>query len=93
MTLMRRVVSLALFLRSFRMDLFSLKMRLISRPRSFLKSSKAAGLEGGVPGLRMEGEGGGEMGQLVGSHRGLHFFFLPRGLCEQEARIPGQHLP
>lgn len=31
------------------------------------------------------------MGQLVWSHGGLHFSSL--GLCEQEARIAGHHLP
>lgn len=63
MALMRCVVSLALFLRSFKMDLFSLKMRLISLPRSFLKSSKATGLGGGVLGLKTEGEGKEKVGQ------------------------------
>lgn len=66
MALMRCVVSLALFLRSFKMDLFSLKMRLISLPRSFLKSSKATGLGGGVLGLKTEGEGkGGQSHQAL----------------------------
>lgn len=73
MSLMRCVVSLALFLRSFKMDLFSLKMRLISLPRSFLKSSKAAGLEGGVPGLQMERGGGGEMDGLEPPGTSLFF--------------------
>lgn len=43
-----------------------------------------------MPGLQMEWGGGGEIGQLVWSHRGLHF--SSPGLCEQEARIPGHHL-
>lgn len=76
MALMRCVVSLALFLRSFKMDLFSLKMRLISLPRSFLKSSKATGLAGGVLGLKMEGKEEGEMVQLSWSHQALHLSSL-----------------
>lgn len=76
MALMRCVVSLALFLRSFKMDLFSLKMRLISLPRSFLKSSKATGLAGGVLGLKMEREMKGEKGQLSWSHRALYISSL-----------------
>lgn len=77
MTLMRCVVSLALFRRSFKMDLFSLKMRLISLPRSFLKSSKATGLEGGVLGLKMGGGGAAVLG-----HQVLHL--SPLGAWQQE---------
>lgn len=81
--LIRWVVSLALFFRSFKMDLFSLKMRLISLPRSFLNSSKATGLEGGVLGLETEGEEkskGKGMEHLPWRHKVLHLstLWLPR---------------
>lgn len=45
--LSRWVISLAFFFLSLRMALFSLKIRLISLPRSFLNSSNATGLAGG----------------------------------------------
>ena len=92
MALMRCVVSLALFLRSFKMDLFSLKMRLISLPRSFLKSSKATGLVGGVLGLKMEREMKGEKGQLVLEPPGTSHFF-PGASMSWGVRIPGHYLP
>lgn len=72
MALMRCVVSLALLLSSFKMDLFSFKMWLISLPCSFLKSSKATDLEGGVLGLKSEGKDErGKMGPLSWSHQAM----------------------
>lgn len=74
--LMRCVVSLALFFRSFKMALFSLKMRLISLPRSFLKSSKAKLLGGGVLGLGQRGGQGGDKQVAVLQVMATLFFFL-----------------
>lgn len=89
---MRWVVSLALFFRSFKMDLFSLKMRLISLPRSFLNSSKATVLEGGVLGLGTEGEVKGKRnGQLPWRHR--FFIFLPCDFQEQEVEVLALLMP
>lgn len=91
MALMRWVVSLALFLRSFKMDLFSLKMRLISLPRSFLNSSKATGFEGGVLGLRTEGEvkEEKEWNRCLGDTR--YVIFLPCDFPGQRVEILGIH--
>lgn len=76
------------------MDLFSLKMRLISLPRSFLNSSKATGLEGGVLGLGTEGEAKEEKEIEQLPWRQRHFIFLPYDfqgprhyLCQMEVSL------